>query len=181
MESSEVTDGRSALSVEVGGRLRERRQELGNSIRATAEAAAISPGHLSEIENGISHASLPVLLRLGRVLDYPLAELLPRIGGHRVHQALLSPDGATETDLSHPDLDLEATGLRLVAGEVFVQHVNRQQDALLYVLFGECVIDVGSSRYTLRARDSADIEHASQIDIHATTDTLIVVVLGERY
>ena len=70
-EASEV------LAQEVGGRLRDRRTKLSLTLGKVAVEAGTSPAHLSDIENGRSHASLPVLLRIGRVLDLPLAHPLP--------------------------------------------------------------------------------------------------------
>ena len=74
----------SGIGEEVGARLAERRSELGHSLRKVAEAAEVSASHLSEIENGRTQVSIPVLLRLVRALDMTVTELLPRIGGHHV-------------------------------------------------------------------------------------------------
>ena len=90
------------LQTIVGSRLREQRMARGASLRDTATGAGISPGHLSEIENGNSHASLPVLLRLCRALHLPIAELLPRHGGRRIHESVVKADLTGGRRLSHP-------------------------------------------------------------------------------
>lgn len=180
MPDSERWDGSSTLSTEIGNRLRERRQELGKSLREIAAGASVSLGHLSEIENGRSHASIPVLLRLGRVLRYPLADLLPRIGDRRVHQSRLHSRGPAISVLSHQDLELKVLGLRLAAGESAAPPFDPGADMLVFVVSGECDIEVGAVRHTLRERDSADIEHATALGVRARSDTLMMLLQGKR-
>ena len=171
---------RSTLSVAVGERLRERRTERGLSLREVAATAAISPGHLSEIENGRSHASLPVLFRVGRILHYPLAEMLPRIVGHRVLAAALPVDTLGSSDLSHGALKLNITALTLQAGDVHEQDIGHDQDVFVFVVDGTIALTVADVTYQLAVRDAADIEKAHTISIDTDSDALVLLAICPR-
>ena len=56
--------------------LRVWRQHRGLSARALAQAAGISPGYLSEIENGRKEGSLSVMKRLADALNLELDDLI---------------------------------------------------------------------------------------------------------
>lgn len=170
-----ASTSRETLSIQVGSQLRGRRIELEESLRNIATAAAISPSHLSDIENGQSHASLPVLLRLCRALQYPLADLLPRLGGHRIYQASVNASGYTQTVLSHPDLELTVSRLALQQDSRWVETFDRGEDAVLFVLSGDCTIEMGAVEYSLSQHDTADIEFVSEIAILATSDLVMLV------
>ena len=173
-------DQEPTLSAAVGDRLRERRTEQELSLRKVASEAGISPGHLSEIENGRSHASLPVLLRIGRVLQYSLAEMLPRIGGHRVRHSKvdLAIPGATE--ISHYALELKAISLSLSAGESYEQQIGTDTDAFVFVVEGEVELTVGEVTYVLGPRDAADIEKATRLKTTATRGCLVLLATCPR-
>ena len=168
------------MSVEVGHRLRERRQQLGRPLTEIAAGASVSVSHLSEIENGRSQASLPVLVRLGRVLHYPLTELLPRIGGHRVHQTRFEPDGPSDIELGHPDLNLNVAGIRLTPGETVSRKFERRSEVLIYVVTGQCRLTIGDVEYALLGGDSADLEHTESIEIVAMSDLHALVIVGHH-
>lgn len=59
-------------------------------------------------------SSLPVLLRIGRALDLPLARPLPRLGGYHVIKGSLASSPG-ETVLSHPKLRLVVNNVREIA------------------------------------------------------------------
>jgi transcriptional regulator with XRE-family HTH domain len=66
----------SARLPELFGRaLRERREEGGRSLRSVAEAAGISPTHLSEVERGVKELSLARLGGLAAALGISVGEL----------------------------------------------------------------------------------------------------------
>jgi len=173
-ESNQINP--NSLSAQVGQRLRDRRHERGTTLAETASDAAISPAHLGEIETGESNCSLPVLLRLSRALEYPMAELLPRIGGHRVLQSEL---GSSQEVLSHNDLDLDVLGIRLGPGEVFERELDRRQ-AMLFVVAGDCEMVVDAKAVTLGMGDAADIVNAIEITVSATSEVIGLLVQGHK-
>ena len=166
-----------SLSAEVGRRLRERRNDLGRTLADVAEAAMFSPAHLGEIETGKSLCSLPVLLRVCQALDYPVAEILPRLGGHRVRVGEVGggPDG--DGRLSHDELDLLVLNIELAAGEEHVTALDRAE-AHVFVLSGTCRVRISGSEATMGAQDSADIAMAETVTLLADTATSVLIVVG---
>lgn len=173
------SEERSSLAVEVGARLRERREEVGIPLREAALAAEISPSHLSDIENGRSHASLPVLIRLCRILRLPMARLLPRLGGHRVFRSSVSRNARTAR-LSHPDLELAITRINLAAAEEHRITVKADEDLFGFVLSGACDVKINGSSYSLRAHDAIDVEQATVVTFRASGPCSLLVGRGRR-
>lgn len=170
---------RSSLAVEVGARLRERREEVGIPLREAALAAEISPSHLSDMENGRSHASLPVLIRLCRILRLPMARLLPRLGGHRVFRSSVSRSSKTAR-LSHPDLELAITHVNLAEAAEHRITVKADEDVFAFVLSGDCDVAIDGSTYSLRTHDAVDVEQASSVLFRANGRCSLLVCMGRR-
>lgn len=59
----------------LGERLRESRQERGETLSETAERAGISPQYLSEIERGLKEPSSEMIAAVAGALDTSLGEL----------------------------------------------------------------------------------------------------------
>jgi transcriptional regulator with XRE-family HTH domain len=63
---------KDALSVDVGTRLRELRQERGKSMRALARISGLSTNALSMIERGRTSPSVSTLYKLAEALEVPI-------------------------------------------------------------------------------------------------------------
>jgi transcriptional regulator with XRE-family HTH domain len=63
-----------AFAAAIGARLRSERQRLGVTLEDAADAAGLSAGMLSRIENGKAVPSLRALARLSRALTIPMPE-----------------------------------------------------------------------------------------------------------
>jgi transcriptional regulator with XRE-family HTH domain len=63
---------KEALSIDVGGRLRELRQERGRSMRALARLSGLSTNALSMIERGRTSPSVSTLYKLSEALEVPI-------------------------------------------------------------------------------------------------------------
>lgn len=168
------------LQTEVGARLREQRLARAVSLRDTAVGAGISPGHLSDIENGNSHASLPVLLRLCRALHLPIADLLPRLGGPRIRETAVIADAPGAERLSHPELELRVDRVVLAADGERAEAVDTDDDVFVFVVLGSCRVIVGAVGYDLEPRDSLDIERATEIHLRSELGATILLVRGGR-
>jgi len=168
------------LQTGVGTRLREQRLAREVSLRDTAVGAGISPGHLSDIENGNSHASLPVLLRLCRALHLPIADLLPRLGGQRIRETAVIADAPGAERLSHPELELRVDRVVMAAGDDRVETVDSDDDVFVFVVAGSCRVVVGAVPYDLDQRDSLDIERAAEIRIQGLTGATILLIRAGR-
>ncbi|HJW90859.1 MAG TPA: helix-turn-helix domain-containing protein [Anaerolineales bacterium] len=67
-----MTLDKEALSVDVGARLRELRQERGKSMRALARTSGLSTNALSMIERGRTSPSVSTLYKLAEALEVPI-------------------------------------------------------------------------------------------------------------
>ena len=65
----------------LGTRLRERRQELGLTLKEVAEGAGLSVGFISQIERGITTPSLSSLVGVSRVLAMHVSDFLAQPSG----------------------------------------------------------------------------------------------------
>jgi len=76
MKGNETTD-----PVPLGVRLRERRRQIGLTLKDVADGAGLSVGFISQIERGIASPSLSSLVAVTRVLGVDVGEFLsqPRI------------------------------------------------------------------------------------------------------
>lgn len=66
---------KEAVSVDVGGRLRELREERGLSMRALARLSGLSANALSMIERGKASPSVSTLYKLADALEVPITTL----------------------------------------------------------------------------------------------------------
>jgi len=78
--------GDHTTDVEVGARIRSLRRARGISLKVVAERAGLSIGFLSQLERGISSASIRVLARLADALEVGIAEIY---GGTTTESPLL--------------------------------------------------------------------------------------------
>lgn len=169
-------DNFSGLSEEVGARLAERRHELGATLRDVAAQAEVSASHLSEIENGRSQVSLPVLLRLVRALDLTMSELLPRIGGQRVRGGSLQELTSDVHGLSHNELELVVDFHHLKPNSSVLVENPALADLLIHVLTGRVTIDAAGETIELGPCDSIDTERLPVTKLTANHPATVLTV-----
>ncbi|HEC09196.1 MAG TPA: XRE family transcriptional regulator [Acidimicrobiales bacterium] len=71
-----MTDQGPSADLEVGSEIRRRRIQLGLTLREVGEAADLTSGFLSQVENDRVSPSLKSLARIAEVLKVPLFHLL---------------------------------------------------------------------------------------------------------
>src|SRR4051794_11491050 len=109
----------------IGERLRELRVAHGLSLRQLAALVDVSPGLLSQIENGVTDPSLTTLRKLAAALDATVADMFGQVGSTAVHvsrpgkRALLSASGGhfTYARLTPGRGDLEVLHGTLAPGQ----------------------------------------------------------------
>ncbi|MFN2148732.1 MAG: helix-turn-helix domain-containing protein [Anaerolineales bacterium] len=74
--------GSDAVSVDVGLRLRQLREDRGHSIRELARLSGLSANALSLIERGKSSPSVSTLYKVSDALDVPITALFQLTGEH---------------------------------------------------------------------------------------------------
>lgn len=80
MVEAEILTTETALDSSVGLRLRALRKTHGLSLQVMAVRLAVSIGHLSQVERGLSTASLKLLAGAADVFGVGLADLFPESG-----------------------------------------------------------------------------------------------------
>ena len=169
-------DSFDAINQEVGARLAERRSELSRSLREVANDAEVSTSHLSDIESGACRVSLPVLLRIVRALDLTITELLPQIGGHRVFRGSINDVPADGLRLlSHDDLDLSISMVRLDAGGSHEFENPQREDVLVYVLRGAVACEADGTVVLLDEGDALDTEQVARHRLESVSEAQVLV------
>ena len=172
---------RLGLPAVIGSRLREHRRRRRVSLRDAAERAGISQGHLSDIEQGNSHASLPVLVRLCRALQLPIADLLPRLGGTRVRRSTVTARRPGVERISHDGLELRVDRVSMPRGGTVVRlAVDPGDDVFVFVVDGSCTVSVAGSVHRLERHDSVDAERVDAIAIDSERGAALLVVRAAR-
>lgn len=69
------SDSPEAVRQAMGNAIRHRREDLGQTLAQVAEAAAMSPAYVSEIERGLKDVSTDKLVAIARALEFSVADL----------------------------------------------------------------------------------------------------------
>ncbi len=166
--------GRHHLPVAIGQAVRRLRRQRDLNLAELADAADISLGMLSKIENGAVSPSLSTLNAVSQALAVPLASLLRVDEGGRALFAkaqagpqveLRSPSGfQLPGDFDPRRFTVEASVIQLAAETDRLPAQSQYAGmAFLYVLEGEVTFCHGSTHYRMNPGDSltldADVAH----------------------
>ncbi len=153
--------------MDIGSRIRNRRQELGLSLRELAERARLTVGFLSQIERDLVSPSLNSLQRIAQALDVPLFHLLTdeeqveRVVRQHQRIRVIPPESGLVYELLTPQ-----PGLPM---EVFIVHPERHTENIatsfnnpteecIYVLEGQLEVALENQVYLLGPGDSIYFE-----------------------
>jgi len=158
--------------IEIGQRIKERRQLLGISLRELASRTELSAAFLSQVERGQANTSISSLRRIAAALDAPLLYFLdgaetpsapqhvPVIRAGR-RPKFSSPDSVVEYELLTPDLSRK---MEVICGRVqpgsgnVVRHLREPTEEWIYVLSGTLLIRLLADEYVLGPGDSIYFE-----------------------
>jgi transcriptional regulator with XRE-family HTH domain len=149
--------------MELGHRLRTRRQELGLSLRELAERVGLTASFLSQIERDLASPSIESLRKISDALEVPIFHFLiePDVRSpvvRRDERALLKLPGSNLTyQLMTPDLSrqMEIFMAEKEPGEEKLTIPLRQQtEEFIYVLQGQLEIELGEEVHLLGPGDS---------------------------
>ena len=149
--------------MELGHRLRARRQELGLSLRELAGRVGLTASFLSQIERDLASPSIESLRKISDALEVPVFHFLldpdaksPVV--RRDERALLRLSGSNLTyQLMTPDLNrkMEVFMAEKEPGEEKISLPLRQQtEEFIYVLQGRLEIQLGEDVFLLDPGDS---------------------------
>jgi len=153
--------------VDIGDKIRNRRRELGLSLRELAEQVGLTASFLSQIERNLASPSLNSLYKISQALDLPLFHLLltespsQRVVRRQERLRLMLPNSKLVYELLTPNLGLpmEVFLVQLEAGEDNIAtSLNNPTEECIYVLQGILEIELHDQTYLLGPGDSIYFE-----------------------
>jgi transcriptional regulator with XRE-family HTH domain len=169
----------------VGARIRQRRKELGYSLRELGERANLTASFLSQLENGQSSVSLASLQRIATALEVPMFAFLdntePRSpvvrAGERPRLETSDPEIAYE--LMSRDLGgrLMAIMIRVQpGGRRVAERLTQPTDEVMYVVRGRLAITIDDQTHILDPGDAISYPGRSLREFSALGDEELQVV-----
>jgi transcriptional regulator with XRE-family HTH domain len=149
--------------MELGHRLRARRQELHLSLRELAERVGLTASFLSQIERNLASPSIESLRRISDALEVPVFHFLVEpdtkspVVRHDRRVQLKLPGSNLAYQLLNPDLNrkMEVFLAEREPGQEKITIPLRQQtEEFIYVLQGQLEIQLGNDVYLLDPGDS---------------------------
>jgi transcriptional regulator with XRE-family HTH domain len=166
--------------MELGYRIRSRRQELGLSLRDLAGRVALTASFLSQIERDLTSPSLDSLRKISDALEVPIfhfllepAEKCQVVRGNRRSKLTFPESNLTYEPLSR-DLNRQMEPFLAVwePGDQLATFPLRQQtEEFIYVLRGQLEIQLGEDVYLLSPGDTVYFEGAQLRRLTAKGDT----------
>jgi len=153
--------------VDIGDKIRNRRRELGLSLRELAEQVGLTASFLSQIERNLASPSLNSLYKISQALELPLFHLLltetpsQRVVRRQERLRLMLPNSKLVYELLTPNLGLpmEVFLVRLETGEDNIAtSLNNPTEECIYVLQGILEIELHDQTYLLGPGDSIYFE-----------------------
>ncbi len=146
----------------VGARIRQRRTELGYSLRELGARTNLTASFLSQLENGQCSVSLASLQRIATALEVPMFALIentpPPSPVMRAHER-------PRLDICDPEICYELLS-RELGGQVMAlmihvqpggrrvaERLSQPTDEIMYVLDGKMSITIDEETYTLDPGD----------------------------
>lgn len=168
--------------MELGQRIRARRNELGLSLRELAERVGLTASFLSQIERDLTSPSLDSLRKISDALEVPIFYFLVEPSGkspvvRRDRRAKLTlPDSNLTYQLLTPDLNrnMEAFLAEREPGEEKITIPLRQySEEFIYVLQGQLEIELDQEVHFLGPGDSIYFEGPMLRRLVARGDTTL--------
>jgi transcriptional regulator with XRE-family HTH domain len=155
--------------MQLGQRVKERRLELGLSLRELAERTGLTASFLSQVERDLASPSIDSLRKISEALEVPMFRFLVEKDARspvvrRNQRVMLSFAGdGVDYQLLTPDLN------RNRSMEVFLEEwepgkerttmpLRQYTEEFIYVLQGQLEIHLGDEVYSLDAGDSIYFE-----------------------
>ncbi len=153
--------------MELGSRIRLRRQELKLSLRELAEQVELTASFLSQIERDLASPSIDSLRKISDALDVPIFYFLVEPDGkspvvrRNKRLKLTWPDTDLSYELLTPDLNRQMEGFmveREPGEELYAKRLRQYTEEFIYVLQGQLELQLGEHLYLLEPGDSVYFE-----------------------
>ena len=169
----------------VGERIRQRRKELGYSLRALGARTNLTASFLSQVENNRSSLSLASLQRIATALEVPMFAFLN--GTHQPSPIIRADErpqlGFDDADICY-ELATRNLGGQLMAviihiqpgGRRIAEPLSKPTDEIMHVLRGQLTITVDDQTYTLDPGDTISYGGRSLREFAALGDEALQVL-----
>lgn len=146
----------------VGQRIRQRRQQLGLTLRQLAERVDLTAGYLSRVENDRVTPSFDTLKAISHALEIPLLYFIDSHASAPVTRAKERPSiSVLHTAMTYEPLtpewasSMRAMLLRMKPGaRRQVQPLSARNDQLLFLVSGRLTINIDGAVHDLSPHDS---------------------------
>ncbi|WP_297418486.1 helix-turn-helix domain-containing protein [Clostridium sp.] len=147
----------------IGERIRERRQQLGLSLKELAEKTELTSGFLSQIERDLSEPSISSLRKIAEVLGVAVFYFLlddkvkNPVVRHNERKKIRFSESHMTYELLCPDMDrqLEMFMAKLEPGAMTCSEpMTHPGEEVTYVMKGTMWIKIGEEEYTLEEGDT---------------------------
>lgn len=159
---------------EIGKRIHRRRASLGLSLRDLAGKTDLTASFLSQLERGVTNASLNSLQKISDALNVPMLHFLSEPPSESpVVRANKRPtidldDERVAYELLTPDLtgQFEAVLGRInCSSENIARRLSVETEELIFLLDGTLIVVLQRGRYTLEAGDSIYFNGSQLVEI----------------
>lgn len=153
--------------MQLGYRIRTRRQEAKLSLRELAEQVGLTASFLSQIERDLASPSIDSLRKISDALEVPIFHFLVEPDGknpvvrHNQRLKLTRPDSNLSYELLIPDLNrkMEAVLVEREPGdEKIAEPLRVHTEEFIYVLQGQLEIHLSDREYVLGPGDTIYFE-----------------------
>lgn len=147
----------------IGKKIKEKRKELGYSLKVLAEKTDLTPGFLSQIERDLAEPSITSLRKIANALNVAVFyflmnddEIKPVVRRDK-RRSLSFPNSRMTYQLLTPDLNRQ---MEMFMGELEPgaktcdEPLSHLGEEVIFVLDGTMWIIVGEEEYTLEAGDT---------------------------
>lgn len=169
----------------VGARIRQRRKELGYSLRELGSRTNLTASFLSQVENGQSSLSLASLQRIATALEVPMFAFLDNT---EPRSPVVRSCERPRLETSDPEIAYELMsrdlGGRLMAimirvqpgGRRIAERLSQPTDEVMYVVQGRLSVIIDDQNYTLEPGDSVSYAGRSLREFSALGDEELQIV-----
>jgi len=153
----------------MGHRLRERRVDIGLTLKQVADGAGLSVGFISQVERGITTPSLSSLVSICKVLKTDVGTYLhqprnpnrlSRHGQREVYSLAMRPAGNGQLPITYERVSSTFPGRKLYSVLMNIppgyksESISHDGEEMLYVLSGEVTSIVNDNHAILQAGDA---------------------------
>jgi transcriptional regulator with XRE-family HTH domain len=149
--------------VDLGERIRERRQAMGLSLRDLAAQAGVTASFLSQVERGATSPSIDSLRRISAALNVPVFHFLvePEVESPLVRREqrirLTMPGSQVAFQLLSPKLNRKMGAFlteREPGDQTPIVRFGQQTEEFIYVLQGQLEVRLGDEAFLLMPDDA---------------------------